>query len=228
MNPLKRLRRVVLRKGAFLRAWAFGNPAHTLRRDLALLEANRVDCAWPADYGFVSSLCRSIQAGRVAEIGVAYGYHAEQILHGLPGIGYVGIDPFVPGYDPQDALAKDVQKLFRDTPGNSMDRLYLCVMTKLTARFGRRAVVWRLKSQEAAALFQDRYFDLIYVDGDHTLEGVSQDLSAWFSKIRPGGIFCGDDYDWDGVKRAVDRFTDERGLRLSPCPPKKWKILLPN
>jgi len=227
MNPFKRIRQSVLRGQAFMRAWAFGNPATPLRCDLALLEANRVDCAWPAEYGFVSSLCDSIKASRMAEIGVAYGYHAEQILRVMPGIRYVGVDPFIPGYDPQDSFAQDVQKLFRDTPSGSMNRLWLCVLTKLTARYGGRVELWRLKSQVAASLFEDSFFDLIYIDGDHTFEGVSSDLSVWFSKIRPGGVFCGDDYDWDGVKRAVNNFADERGLRLESCPLKKWKILVP-
>jgi len=227
LSPLKFIKKSALRGQAFMRAWAFGNPAALIRRDLALLEANRFDCAWPAEYGFVSSLCNSLKVRRMAEIGVAYGYHAEQILGALPAMHYVGIDPFLPGYDPQDSFAKDVEKIFRDTPTNSMKRLWLCVLIKLTVRYGERASLLRLKSQNAASLFDDGTFDLIYIDGDHTFDGVSRDLAAWFSKVRPGGVFCGDDYDWDGVKRAVHKFVEERGLQLGACPVKKWKILIP-
>jgi SAM-dependent methyltransferase len=163
----------------------------------------------------------------MAEIGVAYGYHAEQILGAIPAVHYVGIDPFIPGYDPQDSFAKDVEKIFRDTPTHAMNRLWLCVLIKLTFRYGERASLLRLTSKSAADLFDDGYFDLIYIDGDHTFDGVAKDLAAWFPKVRPGGVFCGDDYDWDGVKGAVNKFAAERGLRLDPCPAKKWKILLP-
>lgn len=227
MNPFKSLRRLVLRSTALVRAYALDRTAPSLRMDLARLQANRVDCAWLSEYGFVSSLCQAFPAGRIVEIGVAYGYHAEQILDACPMIRYLGIDPFVAGYDATDALATDVQRLFRDTPENSMHRLYQSVTAKLAARFKGRAAVWRMHSQEAADFFPDRGFDLVYVDGDHTLEGVTKDLSAWIPKIKPGGIFCGDDYDWDGVRQAVNKFAAQRGLALAPSPPKKWLIRIP-
>ena len=205
-----------------------GNPVPGLHWDLALLEANRLDCSWIAEYGFVSSLCNTLPARRIAEIGVAYGYHAEQILKACPDIQYVGIDPYVAGYDPSDLLAGDVQCLFGDTPENSMNRLYLCVVAKLAAKWKGRATICRIKSQDAAEKFKDRCFDLVYVDGDHTFEGVSKDLSVWGSKIRGGGFFCGDDYDWEGVRRAVDQFAGLHGLLLEPCPANKWLIRIPS
>jgi len=97
MNPFKSLRRLVLRSTALVRAYALDRTAPSLRMDLARLQANRVDCAWLSEYGFVSSLCQAFPAGRIVEIGVAYGYHAEQILDACPMIRYLGIDPFVAG-----------------------------------------------------------------------------------------------------------------------------------
>jgi hypothetical protein len=65
-----------------------------------------------------------------------------------------------------------------------------------------------------AAQFPDAYFDWIYIDGNHTYEGVKGDLTSFYPKIKAGGFITGDNYgdrpDWwwkDGVKRAVDEFA---------------------
>ena len=195
-----------------------------LKEDLGRLEANRVDCNWLEEYGFVSGWALRVQAKRVAEIGVAYGYHAEQICRSLPDLSYFGIDPYLAGYDRQDSLAADVERLLPDPSGGSMDRLYRAVACKLAVQFSGRANLLRRKSEEGAAFFPDHFFDLVYVDGDHTYEGVRRDLALWMPKVRPGGIFCGDDYDWEGVRRAVDTFVANRQLSREPSPPKKWVI----
>merc|ERR1712003_19845 len=50
-------------------------------------------------------------------------------------------------------------------------------------------------------------FDLIFVDADHSEEGVVADLAAWIPRVRPGGIVAGHDYLTadGGVARAVHR-----------------------
>jgi SAM-dependent methyltransferase len=64
----------------------------------------------------------------------------------------------------------------------------------------------RLPSVEAAACYPDASLDLVLIDGSHVYEDVAADLHAWARKIKPGGIFAGDDYGWPGVKRACDEF----------------------
>lgn len=65
--------------------------------------------------------------------------------------------------------------------------------------FMPRAVIWREKSPEAARLFPNQFFDLVYLDANHSYVAVKADLAAWLPKIRPGGAFCGHDY-MDGVR----------------------------
>lgn len=81
----------------------------------------------------------------------------------------------------------------------------------------------REKSVDAAAHFQDNSLDLVYIDGDHTLAGVQQDLAAWWPKVKVGGIFCGDDYNpgktgkgFDyGVVAGVNQFAEKNNLDLT-------------
>ncbi|MEA3207948.1 MAG: hypothetical protein QOE70_1005 [Chthoniobacter sp.] len=68
------------------------------------------------------------------------------------------------------------------------------------------AAVW-LRKQGITA-------ELIYVDGSHEEEDVYQDLCSYWELLAGGGILFGDDYAWDGVRLAVDRFAREIGLEI--------------
>jgi hypothetical protein len=64
-----------------------------------------------------------------------------------------------------------------------------------------------------------RYFgitaDLIYIDASHEEEDVYEDLCGYWHILRVGGILFGDDYSWDGVRLAVDRFAGETGQKVA-------------
>jgi hypothetical protein len=78
-----------------------------------------------------------------------------------------------------------------------------------------RSSLLRMRFDEAVDLFEDEYFDLIYVDGyAHTGEEGGKTFDQWFPKVRKGGVFAGHDYapEWSAVVAAVDRFIGERNL----------------
>lgn len=51
--------------------------------------------------------------------------------------------------------------------------------------------------------------DMIYVDASHEEEDVYQDLCNYWEIVAKTGFLFGDDYSWDGVRLAVDRFARE-------------------
>lgn len=74
------------------------------------------------------------------------------------------------------------------------------------------------KSQEALARFDDEYFDLIYIDGDHSFQGVKQDLEISMRKTKTNGLICGHDYSkekFPEVVSAVDEFCRDYNLEIS-------------
>lgn len=199
--------------------------------DSILLERNRRTCNWIPTYGFVTNLATGIGAKRICEVGVAYGYHAEQILENMREVEYQGVDPYRAGYDPQDSFVADVAAMYSDEPQRAMDRLFKVVADKLNWYDGR-ANLLRLPSAIAASRFADESFDLIYIDGDHTYAAVTADLGAWYGKVRPGGVLCGDDFTWQTVREAVMHFMGEKGKSVighsSPNAPfpEKWSVVV--
>ena len=69
-------------------------------------------------------------------------------------------------------------------------------------------------STEASTEFLDEYFDMIYIDTDHSYNTTRDELLAYAPKIREGGIIAGHDYsmgNWIksyryGVIEAVHEF----------------------
>ena len=88
--------------------------------------------------------------------------------------------------------------------------------SRLDARVAadRRVVAARGYSHEVTASFPDGHFDWIYVDADHSYAGVSRDIAAASSKVKPGGYLVFNDFahvdPWlgqYGVHRAVIEFA---------------------
>lgn len=57
-------------------------------------------------------------------------------------------------------------------------------------------------------------FDWIFLDASHETLDVFLDLDLYWPLVKPGGVMCGDDWNWPGVRKAVEDFTAERNLRV--------------
>jgi FkbM family methyltransferase len=86
---------------------------------------------------------------------------------------------------------------------------------------GRPVELIRKKSFDAYNQLKDLSFGLIYVDGDHTEEGVYQDAILYFERLltqnqNGGGYMLFDDYGQsEETKRGIDRFLSDRHGRYS-------------
>lgn len=56
--------------------------------------------------------------------------------------------------------------------------------------------------------------DLFYLDAAHDEESVYKDLQAWIPKFKSQTIVCGDDWSWDGVRAAVNKFASENNFEV--------------
>lgn len=67
----------------------------------------------------------------------------------------------------------------------------------------------QLDSIEASRQFEDKFFDVVFIDGYHEYEGISADLDAWTPKVKLGGILCGHDGTYSPIVKALtERFQN--------------------
>jgi len=84
----------------------------------------------------------------------------------------------------------------------------------LLSQFGDRAIPLRMSSMEAVTKFNDNSLDFVYIDGDHSLFGIYEDIKAWTHKVRIGGICAGHDYK-DGSGSGInDNFGQQLPYRI--------------
>lgn len=85
-----------------------------------------------------------------------------------------------------------------------------------------RPVLLRGDSDLMAGLVDDDSLSLLYIDGDHSYEGVLRDLKAWLPKVKTGGVVALHDYENSdyGVKRALQEFAEGR-FEILPIPEDK-------
>ena len=89
----------------------------------------------------------------------------------------------------------------------------------------------RMTTGEASLHFPDQSIDIVYVDADHSYDGVTKDLELWTPKVKPGGIMSGHDYDiggsaWQECRRAVDDFWGKFGKEVEAVGGLAWVVQL--
>ncbi len=57
-----------------------------------------------------------------------------------------------------------------------------------------KTYIHRGTTQEIIHTLKNNYFDLIYIDGDHTLRGIVLDLLLIYDKVKDNGFIAGDDF----------------------------------
>lgn len=161
---------------------------------------------------------------RICEIGVRRGYNFEKMIE----------------HGPKVAVAIDIWK--RDGNMGRNDRNFTQEQLdgqhdRFKARVADRpfAQILREYSFDAVKRFPDNYFDLVYVDADHTYEGISRDIADWYPKVKRGKFLLGDDYSKHktktrvtfGVIEAVNEFARNNDLSFFVYPKAKWGIIKP-
>jgi hypothetical protein len=128
---------------------------------------------------------RRIDARTVVEVGVYRGALAAQLLDACPSIeAYYMIDPWR-HLDDWNKPANRDDDVFAAYYAEALER---------TRSHALRRVVLRGRTTEVIDEIPDDTLDFAYVDGDHTLRGVTVDLLRVYPKVRDGGWIAGDDF----------------------------------
>jgi hypothetical protein len=130
-------------------------------------------------------IANKLQARVFAEVGVFRGEFAEKMLADCPHIGlYYLIDPW--------RHLKDWNKPCNCTNDQFADIKMEAIQR--TSFAAGRCCVLEGTTIEMADLIPDDSVDIVYIDGDHTLRGITVDLIRMLRKVSSGGIMGGDDF----------------------------------
>ncbi len=107
------------------------------------------------------------------ELGVAKGTFSKKMLESNKFKFYYGVDKYSDHH-------------------NSKEYLYALKNIGINKSFH----LLRTSFESALSIFEDNYFDFVYVDGyAHGGQEGGKTLCDWIKKVKVGGIICGDDYD---------------------------------
>ena len=151
----------------------------------------------------------------IADIGVFKGEFSQILLKYNPYILYL-----IDSYEGEEVLSgdKDGNHIMSYNP--------ITLKKEVTSKFYNHKNVLFLHSRSnILKSFPDNYLDLIYIDGDHSFEGVEYDLRVAYSKIKKNGWICGNNYrinpekcqnTYDfGAYTAVNKFCFEHLLKIN-------------
>jgi Methyltransferase domain len=132
-----------------------------------------------------SSIVNDVRAANVAEIGVFKGDFAQHILQHCDSVKkYYMLDPWrhlddwnKPANKTNDEFARIKEEALAKTKFAACKRV---ILQGTTSEVGRG--------------LPDQGLDFAYVDGDHTLRGITIDLLKVWPKVRTDGILAGDDF----------------------------------
>ena len=134
---------------------------------------------------FCVELINKFELSTVAEVGVFRGDFAEKVLRKCEAIErYTMIDPWRNLSDwnkPSNKKNSTFEEFFQET------------MQKTEFVKEKRKVL-RGKTTEIIGQIEDNTYDFVYIDGDHTLRGISIDLINLWPKVKSTGFIVGDDF----------------------------------
>jgi hypothetical protein len=150
----------------------------------------------------------------IAELGVFKGEFSENILNICKPSQLVLIDNWLGNVVSGDENGNNL---------TSIDGAELFDMVTKKFENLKNVKIYR-NNTEKILDFEDSFFDMIYIDADHSYESVRIDLQNSYLKIKDGGLIMGHDYEMNenktknifnfGVKRAVDEFCNNYNQQI--------------
>ena len=133
------------------------------------------------------------------EVGVRHGYFSEFLLRNTNLDILYCVDPWILNSENR-------------SPESSYE-----TAKKILTPFEERVSILKMTGNEALSLFENGFFDFVYLDALHDEESVFRDITGWWPKTKIGGIISGHDYinkEGYGVIQAVNKFAKNNNLEL--------------
>jgi len=131
-----------------------------------------------------------------AELGVLKGKSLFYILNHCPNLSMIGIDT----WDFQPEKGPDYHYNRKHFP----HRTNWNYVKKGSAKYPGRLWLLKMLSVKAAKYVKDGCLDFVFIDADHSTQGIKEDILAWKPKLKKTGFLCGHDAGKKSVKIALD------------------------
>lgn len=121
--------------------------------------------------------------GKGVEVGTLFGAFATDILKTWQGHLHC-VDPWI----------NQAEEVYSDGANRIHDMNE--VFERVSEGIGRhpRCTLHRMMSLNGCGRFEDGELDFFYDDGNHGVDHVRADISAWWPKVKTGGMFSGHDF----------------------------------
>jgi hypothetical protein len=160
---------------------------------------------------FMKDLKLNMNCGVYVEIGVLYGGSIIEHMKDKQECIFVGIDPFTgyygKSYDPFRKI--DLKDHFTIVDKNISEN----------NPYNHKYHLIKGKSNDVIEDFRNLNLeiDYLFIDGDHSYEGVLNDFNNYIEFIKKDGIIVFDNYNdsnWPEVTKAVDEILDNIDIKL--------------
>lgn len=155
-------------------------------------------------WNVLEELIRKHKWEKGAELGVWQGRTYMHLLKKFPALDLTGVDL----YEAQPDNTGPETWVSGENGHEWNHEKYYKNVTRFAAK-RTNARILRMTTTEAASHVEDESLDFVFIDADHSYEGVVNDIRHWAPKVKKGGAVMGHDIDWKGVVKAVEENFDE-------------------
>lgn len=178
------------------------------RKAAFVISKNEIDSCYYTQFWNIDFINNTKNLGKfdlVLEIGSFEGLTTNYICDNLltPTGKMIAVDPLEDSY--LESINKEVNTLFV----GQYDRF-------IKNTKNQPVQLIRKESKEAFAYIKNHQFDFIYVDGDHSKDGVYFDAEESFKLCKKNGYILFDDYKWSmETQEGIDNFLIEHSNQLT-------------
>ncbi len=162
----------------------------------------------------LATLFAELDFTKGVEIGTEEGKYARILCEANPNLELICVDPWKM-YENGKGYCTEISQ-------GVIDGLYDTAKKRLSEY---NCTLVREFSSKASEKFEDKSLDFVYIDGNHRLEYVIEDMKKWIPKVKKGGIISGHDYmkftrrqHYSHVVEAIVAYT--KAYHISP-----WFVL---
>lgn len=182
---------------------------------------------WNGDTPVFEELIREIRPKLIIEVGTWLGLSTATMANalkkeGLPETGIICVDTWL-GSEVNWSDVESVRDLGLQF---GFPTLYPRFLSNMVNEGTAGAIVPLPMTSAIAARFLKKKgieSELIYIDASHDEIDVYEDVKAYWDLLAPSGVMFGDDWPYESVQRAVQRFCEEKKLTLQ-AKGEKWRI----